>query len=127
MTAEIVRLADRRAPRAAAPADRPAMSAAILTLPLAAGRAARPVLASGNAAAAADALTLACRDLTASLAGIHRRAAALRHRLDALDQGARPVAFSTDMIIEALCGVAAGRRDRSRSRSKERAEESVRG
>jgi len=126
MTAEILRLADRRSQRAAAPADRPAMSAVILTLPVA-GRAARPALASADAAAAAAALTFACRDLTTSLADIHRRAAALRERLAALDLGARPAVLSTDTIIETLCGVVAGRRDLSRSRAKKRAKESVRG
>ncbi|HWI26614.1 MAG TPA: hypothetical protein VN668_06560 [Stellaceae bacterium] len=122
MTAEILRLADRRSQRAAAPADRPAMSAVILTLPVA-GRAARPALASADAAA----LNFACRDLTTSLADIHRRAAALRERLAALDLGARPAVLSTDTIIETLCGVVAGRRDLSRSRAKKRAKESVRG
>jgi hypothetical protein len=108
MTAEIIRLADRRPPMSPAAIDRPAAPATILALPLRAVPAERSALASGNAAAAA--LTAACRDLTASLTTIHQRAAAIRERMDALDRRPRSVMSSGDTIVDASRGGVAKRR-----------------
>lgn len=114
MSAEIVTLADRRPPHAAASVDRPAVPASVVALPLPASRAIAAPLAMPRgvtAAVAAEALIAACRDLAARFATIEQHTTAIRGRMDALHQPALSVASRGDTIIDALRGVVAVKHD----------------